>query len=227
MPSVNGIEYADTEDLNKYFYDNFSTTERIEETTTQTGDVETAIFEQTLSTGVTASSICMTNYDYNYFNPTYGEAVWKLRVNSMDNAKVFFGFKETTAAPIFPSEGQMTESHLGFMLDWENGACHLYASCSDGTTQRKVEIVGIDMTRVENYKISANKFSIMPLPYVEEELGLPHVYSIDRKWREVVDLSAYPAENKVHWIVQYIKNLTGEEKYLKINRFIYKEVYAD
>jgi len=40
-------------------------------------------------------------------------------------------------------------------------------------------------------------------------------------------LSNFPPENKVHYIIQYIKNSVGADKIIKFNRFIYKEVYAD
>jgi len=227
MPEINSIPYTDLEDLNKYIYDEFYSTEMLEELNTLTGVVTPNIFELEMNTGVTANSISQTYYNLNYFNPLYGEAVWKLYLSSQQNVKVFFGFKETIATPIFPSEGAMVESHAGYMLDWKDNAPHLYASVADGVHQQKVEIIGIDMTRVENYKIAYNKFSIMPLPRVEEELGLPTVYSIDRKWKEMTTLSDYPPKNEIHWIVNFIKNNTGEAKYLKLNRFIYKEVYAD
>ena len=227
MPDINSIPYESAEDLNKYIYDNFLSSEQIETANTGTGIVSSSIMEMELNTGVTANSSAMAYYDLNYFNPLYGEAVWKIYLNSMQNVKAFWGFKESTAAPIFPSEGQMVESHSGFMLDWQNGAPHLYASVADGYTQQKVEIYGIDLTKVENYKIQYNKFSIMPLPVIEEELGLPAIYSVERVWKEWTTLSDFPPKNAVHWIVQYVKNITGETKYLKINRFIYKEVYAD
>jgi len=227
MPEINSIPYESAEDLNKYLYDEFYSTEMLEELNTLTGAVKSSIFELEMNTGVTANSISETFYNLNYFNPLYGEAVWKLYVNSMQNVRVFFGFKETLAEPIFPSQGAMIESHSGFMLDWKDNAPHLYASVANGFTQQKVEIVGIDMTRVENYKIAYNKFSIMPLPIIEEELGLPTVYSVERKWKEMTSLSDFPPINEVHWIMHYAKNLTGAEKFLRINRFIYKEVYAD
>jgi hypothetical protein len=137
----------------------------------------------------------------------------------MANVFAFFGFKETIAEPTYA----MVESHAGFMIN--NG--HLYASVANGYTQQRVEIVGIDCTRVENFKIAYNKFFIMPLPKVEEELGLPHILSVDRVWHDETTLSDFPPKNEVHWILHFIKNSVGAAKSLKINRFIYKEVYAD
>jgi len=107
----------------------------------------------------------------------------------------------------------------------------LYASVGDGTSQQYVEIVGIDATRVQNYKIEYNKFFIHPLPEIESSLGLPAMPTtfpgIIRKWNLMTELSNYPPENQVHYIVQYIKNSVGKDKKLVFNRFIYKEVYAD
>ena len=227
MPEINSIPYENAEDLNKYLYDEYYSTEQIDETTTGTGYLGINIFELSHETGVTQNSECKTNYNLNYFNPLYGSAIWKCYMNSMDNVQVFFGFKETLADPIFPSTGVMVESHAGFMLD----AGKLYASVADGYTQQKVEIIGIDMTRVENYKIEYNKFFIEPLPATEEVLGLPGILTtfpfIKREWQLMTTLSVYPPINEVHYIMQYIKNNVGANKTIKFNRFIYKEVYAD
>jgi len=103
----------------------------------------------------------------------------------------------------------------------------LYASVANGYTQQRVEIVGIDMTKVENYRIIYNKFYIQPLPIIEEELGMPNVYSVERIWKLMTMLSNFPPKNQVHWIMHYIKNSVGEAKYIKLNRFTYREVYAD
>ena len=219
MPEINSIPYESAEDLNKYLYDEYYSTEQIDETTTGTGYLRINLFELSHETGVTQNSICMTNYNVPYFNPLYGEAVWKCYMNSMNDCFAFFGFKETASEPTY----NMVESHAGFMVN--DGK--LYASVADGYTQQRVEIVGIDMTRVQNYKISYNKFYIQPLPVVEEELGLPSVVSIERVWKLMTTLSNFPPENKVHYIIQYIKNSVGADKIIKFNRFIYKEVYAD
>ena len=223
MPQINGFEYENDEDLNKYIYDNYLTTDSLNSTTTNTGYIRTNIFELGLETGVTESSVALIYYNLNYFNPLYGEAVWKCIMNSMDDCFVFFGFKETTDEPTY----DMVESHAGFMVYEGN----LYATVADGTTQQKVLIEGIDMTRVENFKINFNRFYIEPLPAIESELGLPMQPTtfppIIRSWWLATQLSNYPPQNQVHYIIHYIKNTVGSDKIIKFNRFIYREVYAD
>jgi len=227
MPEINSIPYENAEDLNKFLYDNYYSTENLDETTTLTGFLYNNIFELEQTTGVTEGSICMINYNKNYFNPLYAEAIWKCYMNSMDDVYAFFGFKETLAEPIFPSVGPMVESHAGFMID--DGK--LYASVGDGTEQQYVEIVGIDMLRVQNYKIEYNKFFVEPLPETRETMGIPGILTtfptIKREFKLMTTLSNFPPINQVHYIVQYIKNSVGEDKRIKFNRFIYREVYAD
>lgn len=227
MPAINSIPYENAEDLNKFLYDNYYSTEQLNETVTNTGYTRVHIFELSQETGVTQNSINMIYYNYPYFNPLYSEAVWKCYMNSMDDCQAFFGFKETTVEPTFPSDGAMVESHVGFMID--DGK--LYASVADGTSQQYVEIVGIDTTRVQNYKIAYNRFFIEALPEVRETMGIPGVLTtfplINREFVEMTQLSNYPPQNQVHYIVQYIKNSVNEDKRLIFNRFIYREVYAD
>ena len=224
MPEINSIPYANAEDLKTYIYDNFYSTEHIELTTTVTGFLYNLIGEMRLTTGVTTGSSCMTNYDIANFNPLYAKAVWKCYTNSMDNCFAFWGFKESLSAPTF----DMTESHAGFMI--EDGK--LYASVADGDEQQRVEIIGVDARRVENYKIEYNRFFVEPLPAVEVSLGLPGVLTtfpyIKREWVEITQLTNYPPTNNVHYIVQYIENGKNNlNRILTFNRFIYSEVYAD
>lgn len=224
MPEINSIPYENAEDLKTFIYDNFYSTEHLELTTAVTGFLINKITEMRLTTGSTLGSSCMTNYDIANFNPLYAEAVWKGYASSMDDCFIFWGFKETLNAPTF----DMTESHAGFMI--EDGK--IYASVADGDEQQRVELIGIDVTRVENYKIAYNRFFIEPLPAIEEQLGLPGVLTtfpyIKREWVEVTQLTNYPPENQVHYIVQYINNGANNlDKKMTFNRFIYKEVYAD
>ena len=219
MPEINSIPYETAEDLNKFLYDNYYSIENLDLTTTGTGFLNNHIFELSQETGGTINSICMINYNLPYFNPLYAEAVWKCYMDDADDCFVFFGFKETTAEPTFA----MVESHTGFMINEGK----LYVSVADGFTQQKVEIIGIDITRVQNYKIEYDRFYIMPLPKIEVALGLPEILSVDRVWKLQTTLSNFPPENQVHYIVQYIKNSINANKIIKFNRFIYKEVYAD
>jgi len=219
MPSISSIIYEAAEDLNKYLYDNYYSVSTLETFTTLTGYIRSKIFEMALETGVTANSVAMINYSLNYFNPIYSEATWKCFVNDPDDCFIFFGFKETLTEPTY----NMVESHTGFMI--HEG--RLYASVADGTTQQKVEIIGIDLERVQNYRINYYRFSIQPLPKTETQLGLPEILSVERVWKEIAVLSNFPPKNQVHYMVQYIKNFVGADKIIKFNRFIYKEVYAD
>jgi len=224
MPEINSIPYENAEDLNYFLYDNYYSTEHIELSTTGTGFLYNLLAEMTLSTGVTGNSMCMTNYDRAAFNPLYAEAVWKGYMSSMADCFAFFGFKETLAEPTY----DMTESHAGFMIN--DGK--IYASVADGTDQQRVELVGIDAVRVENYKIAYNRFFIEPLPLIETQMGIPGVLTtfpyIKRDWVEITQLSNYPPQNQVHYIVQSITNKTNNiDKRITFNRFIYREVYAD
>jgi len=103
---------------------------------------------------------------------------------------------------------------------------------ADGDEQQRVELIGIDARRVENYKIAYNRFFVEPLPAVEVTLGLPGVLTtfpfIKREWVKMTQLTNYPPKNEVHYIVQYIENGKNNiDKRLTLNKFIYKEVYAD
>jgi len=224
MPEISSIPYENAEDLKTFLYDNFYSTEHIELTTIGTGFLYNLLGEMRLTTGATASSWCMTNYDIASFNPLYAEAVWKAYASSMDGCFVFWGFKETLGVPTF----DMIESHAGFMI--EDGK--IYASVADGDEQQRVELIGIDASRVENYKIEYNRFFVEPLPLVEEQLGLPGILTtfptIIREWVEITQLTNYPPKNEAHYIVQYIENGKNNlNKKLTFNRFIYREVYAD
>ncbi len=224
MPEINSIPYENAEDLNKFLYDNYYSTETLSETVTGTGFTRSKIFELSQETGVTSNSINLINYDYPYFNPLYSEAVWKCYMSSMDDCFAFFGFKETTAEPTW----DMTESHAGYMV-FEG---KLYASVADGTKQQRVELIGIDTTRVQNYKIAYNRFFIEALPETRESMGIPGVLTtfplIKREFVEMTELSNYPPINQVHYIIQYITNVKNHlDKRIIFNRFIYREVYAD
>lgn len=219
MNSINGINYEGNEDLKIYFDDNFRTTETIEDIETGSATTEVRVTELIHETGSTQSSISETYYNLNIFNPVYASAIYKVYLSSMENVFTFFGFKETIAEPTFA----MTESHSGIMC--YNGK--MYVSVADGYTQQRIEIPTIDMTEVKQYKIEFNKFYMQPLPQIEEILGIPNILSVNRIWGLVAECNSYPPINQVHYLVNYIKNSVNSTKRMTINRFIYKEVYAD
>lgn len=219
MNSINGINYEGNEDLKIYFDDCFLSTEQITDIETGTATVETEITELIHETGSTQNSVSETYYNLNIFNPIYASAIFKIYLSSMNDVFSFFGFKETTAEPTFA----MTESHSGIMC--YNGK--MYVSCADGFTQQRIEIPTIDMTEVKNYKIEFNKFYMQPLPQIEEILGIPNILSVNRIWGLVATCDSYPPINQVHYLFNYIKNSVNSTKRMTINRFIYKEVYAD
>ena len=227
MPEINSIPYESAEDLKIYLYDSYVSTEDIVEVSTGTGIATPKVTELLQETGITQNSECLLYYDNNTFNPLYARAIWKMRMNSMDDCFAFFGFKESTGVPT----PNMIESHAGFMIYTDPAdpaqKGKLYASVADGYHQQRVEIVGIDCVRVENFMIQFCKFSVMPLPATEEQLGLPLVLSIDRKWKLMQSLDTYPPINEVHYLMQYIKNTVNESKTIAFNRLIYSEVYAD
>lgn len=219
MAEINGIPYESAEDLQYYIYDNYLGTENLIYDSTYTGAVTAKLCELKISSGVVQDSLAVCYYDPVIFNPLYSRAVWKLRIDEPDDCFVFVGFKETINEPTF----EMTESHAGWMF--KDG--HVYVSVADGYTQQRIEVIGIDPVRWMNYAIEYNKFSAMPLPIVEEALSLPTIISVERVWKLMHTLTNYPPINQVHYVVHSIKNSTNYEKNLYVQRFIYREVYAD
>jgi len=219
MPEINLIPYENAEDLRYFLFDNYITTEMLILDHSGTGVAYPTNNELRLSTGAMELSIAKVYYDNPIFNPLYGSAIFKMRMDSETDCFAFFGFKATTAEPTY----DMIESHAGFMV--QDGK--IYASVGDGEYQQRVEIVGIDPLRVQEYKIEYNRFFIKPLPVTEEQLSLPTVLSVVREWTEVQWLTNYPPENQAHYILHHIKNTTNYDKNIYFYRFIYRQVYAD
>jgi len=214
---------TDIEDNKIYFEDSFLSTETIEEVTTQDAYTNWNLAEIQMSTGVASTGSDFIYYSSKAFNPTYGELTFKLRMSSAADCFAFFGFKENLTAPT----EVMAESHIGIMIS--GGKLYLSSASEDihHAGQERLEIVGLDMTKVYEFKIAGNKVYYKPLPQVEVYLGMPTIKTAVREWHLLGELSNYTPDNQVHYICLYIKNTTGTEKLIYLNRIIYKEAYAD
>lgn len=209
----------DIEDLKIYFYDTFLSTDQFDTETIGTAQILFRPSDTKISAGVTQNSYALVNYKGISFNPLYSEIIFKLRLNSKRDLVAFWGFKSTLSEPTL----NMTESHCGFLI-YNNKT---YFTSADGYTQQLVEVNTIDPTLMYEYKIKYNEFYYKPLPQVETYLGLPSVRAVDRVWKLLQTNSIYAPENKTHYIMIFIKNKTTTEKYISLNRVIYKEEYAD
>jgi len=213
----------DIEDLKIYFYDTFLSTDQFEEEIVGTGEILYKPADIKVSAGVTSLSSAFLNYKGIFANPHYGELIFKLRVNTKENVLAFWGFKESKNDPTY----DMVESHCGFMIATVNNIPKIFLTSADGNTQQRVEVATIDPTLMYEYKIVYNKFYYKPLPQVISYLGLPTIKSVDRSWKLLQTNDIYPPEDKTHYIVVFIKNTAITEKYLRLNRIVYKEEYAD
>jgi len=212
-------ELKQIEDLKYWIFDNFLSTEHLEINTTNSGSVGKKIHELKLSTGAISESVVRVNYDYPIFNPRYSELVIKARLNTKENVIAYLGFMDSIQEP---SEN-MTFSHAGFLIINNK----IYVTSADGYYQQKAEIVGLDITKPHEFKIKFNEFYIKPLPYVISYLGLPYIESVKREWELIQKNTTYYPEDKVHYIVFYLKNTTTEEKFMYVEKIIYKEEYPD
>jgi hypothetical protein len=207
------------EDLKTYFYDAFLSTETQEYEFEGTGYKNASATNVEIHTGRNSPSSCLMHYDRQAFNPRYGEIVFKVRINSQENVLAFFGYLSDLT---IISEDMIT-SHVGIII--KNG--HVFFSSADGSYQEKVEIMGLDLTKVYEIKISELAISIKPLPQVISYLGLPEVEYAPREWRKIGELTTYIPVDEMHYIAAYVENSTNADKYLTFNRIIYKERYAD
>jgi len=217
------MEVADVEDLKIYFYDNFLTTESILESKEKDAYVNWLLGELQISTGIESGGSEHLYYDNEIFNPMYSELIVKLRMNSLNDVKAFFGFRQNITEP----DDTMLESHCGIYV--KNGKVYFTTGCLVGMDyyQQKTEIVGLDMTKTYEFKFAYDKLYIKPLPQTEQYLGLPTIKAVERVWKLLLQNSTYPPNNQYHWITAFIKNNVGSEKVLYLNRIIYKEEYAD
>jgi hypothetical protein len=209
----------DTEEYKTYFDDCFLSTAQFNKVKKEEGNTTERIGELTLNTGIKEGGSVLMDYNNIIFNPLYSELITKVRLSGKKNILAFFGFKENLTEP----KETMTESHAGFLVS--NGK--VYVSTGNGANQQKTHIQGLDLTKVYEYKIKYNEFYIKPLPSIVTYLGLPIVKEELREFKMIQKNTNYKPKNQVHYIVFFIKNTTGEEKYLRLERVIYKENYPE
>ena len=207
------------EELKTYFYDSFLSTESLEFENELTGYDNMSATNAEIHTGRSSPSWSLMYYDRQAFNPIYGEIIFKVRINSQENVLAFFGYLGDLT---IISEDMIT-SHIGIIV--HDG--HVFFSSANGSYQEKVEIMGLDLTKVYEIKISELAISIKPLPQVISYLGLPEVEYAPREWRKIGELTTYIPKDLMHYIAAYVENSTNADKYLTFNRIIYKERYAD
>jgi len=213
----------DIEDPKIYFFDSFLPTMQTNEIKAVNGYSETALGEIVLSTGVGQGGYDHLYYDSKIFNPKFSDLIFKLRISDLTDVKAFIGFRTNITAP----DINMVESHVGILIWQVAGATKIYFSSADGVNQQKVELEGLNMEDVYEFKISFDKLYFKPLPQVESYLGMPTIKRVERVYTLLQQNSTWTAEDQVHWIALYIENTTNAERLIYLNRIIYKEEYAD
>jgi hypothetical protein len=217
--------------LKTYFHDPFLGTEMIDTATTQTAVALKHVGQVIASTGVQQDSESRVNYERAFFNPRYSVLRFKARTNSMADCFAFFGFKSTLTAPTW----HMTESHAGFMI--YQGT--LYAVTGGSLKDNPPDVVDYQATPIMDintadwhvYEIEFNRFRYYTTPYTVPYFDkdvLPKLkQGLTRKWSgKYVNGSVLP-EDKMHYIVFYIKNSVGATKYIELQHVNYAEVYPD
>jgi len=203
----------------RFLYDNFISTEQINEAVSQTAAVTSYIGELELATGIQEASTCKIYYNRPFFNTLYGPLIWKMQLSSTSDVFVFIGLKSTADDPSF----DMTESHAGFMIN--SGT--FYFSTGDGDNQQRTPLSGFLPTNNIIYKIQGRSFFIYPLPIQYPYFdGFRYEFPV-RAWSSQTTNSTYPQENQDHYFVAFIRNTTGANKYLRIKHIVYGEEYAD
>ena len=209
--------------FNKFLFDNFNSSENLNIAAVGTGEVTPALFDLDLRTGYLANSSALAYYSTPWFNPVYATLIIRAYLGSMADCFAFFGFKEGSNPPTF----DMTESHAGIMLSGGKMYFSTARTTDELTGQQRVEITGFDMTRDFIYKIEFNKLSTQPLPQVIPYFDGFRIITPDRIWTLKQTNSTYPPWDEVHYLMFYIKNTTGADKFLKIKALTYGEEYAD
>ncbi|MFA5084083.1 MAG: hypothetical protein WC475_01695 [Candidatus Paceibacterota bacterium] len=217
--------------FNRFMCDDFGNLDSLIFTKTGTAIETAGIMNLKLSSGLLSASSIKARYNLNIFNITLARAFFHLQFSDTENIQAFFGFKETSEDPIFGASGGMVEYHVGVMIEPDitnalNGP-KVYFSTGDGTAQQKVEILGIDATRDYIYKIAGNKLYTMPLPEVVPYFGSFQILDANRIWTLKQENSGALPFDTSYYCMFYLKNLTNEEKNVRIKALTYGEDYAD
>lgn len=230
---VTEIELQDlmTTGLKTYFHDAFLSSEHITSAVTQTGYVYKNLAQLKAETGVQEASEARANYSREFFNPLYSILRFKMRLNSMADLTMFAGFKSTLAAPTWG----MTETCAGIMIDSKNdpGVPYFYTGNGDPTSPnyQATPIVDMDMTRWLIYDVEGYKFRWYSLPYTVpyfDKNVLPGIkQGIIRKWSATYTNGSVLPDDTMHYLVFYIKNNVGKNKYLELQHATFSEVYPD
>ena len=217
--------------FSRFLYDNFLSTESIVLTKTGTSSETKRIMELELSTGILSNSTIKARYNYNIFNPIYSSACFRLQFSDTANVRAFFGFKETANDPIFGAVGSMVEYHAGVFVEPDiltpALGTKMYWSTGDGTSQQKVEILGVDITRDMIYKIQGQKLSTFPLPQVIPYFDTFRLITPDRIWTLRQDNSSVLPYDTNYYIMFFLENLENLDKNVRIKSLTYGEEYAD
>lgn len=220
-----------TTGLKTYFHDAFLTHAHINTSLTQTAHLTENITQLQLSTGVQQNSEARANYDREFFNPRYGTLRFKARTNAMSDITLFMGFKSTLTAPTWG----MTEACAGLFIDYANDPGVLYFYTGNGSVDapdyQATPIADIDMLRWLVYEIEFNKFRWYSLPYSVpyfDKNVLPGLkQGIIRKWSDVHTNGSVLPDDTMNYIVFYITNEVGLNRYLDLQHVTYSEVYPD
>lgn len=209
---------TDVEKLKYYIFDQFLTDDQFIIMTEEEGYKRRRVGEIILSTGLKQNGKVFLSYNNQIFNPKYGEFITRLRLSNKNNIVAYWGFKQNLTEP---SE-TMRESHTGFLVI--NGK--LYVTTGDGKNQQKVQIQGIDLRNYYEYKIKYNEFYMAQLPTIITSLGVPTIKEENQEFKLLSKNTTYPPSNQIHYLIFFIKSLVNSEKFLYIEKIIYKEKYA-
>lgn len=208
---------------NCFLWDQFNSTESLNQVVTQTGVVNKDVTQLVLSTGIQANSTVKVYYNLNRFNPHYSKAYFRLTFTDIKDIIVFVGFKKSYGDPAFND----VESHSALLIN--DNKIYLSTGNEIGVASgyQNNEISGIDLTRDFIVKIEKNKLYTMPLPQIIPYLDTFRIVSEDRIWTLKTICSTSPPEDVGHYILFFIKNNTNEDKRLTLRHFCYLEEFAD